>query len=80
MGWGAEGAGHGGDVMNEHSKTLFENSITEDRLYRVMTSLLHVLGGTGVIRDTNRAGFVWEVYPDFNASPPRVRKHGRPHD
>ena len=25
---------------------------------------------TGVIRNTNRAGFVWEVYPDL--TPPRV--------
>ena len=25
--------------------------------------------GTGVIRDTNRAGFVWEVYPDLTPHP-----------
>ena len=25
--------------------------------------------GTGVSRDTNRAGFIWEVYPDLTPPP-----------
>ena len=28
--------------------------------------------GTGAFRDTNRAGFIWEVYPDL--TPPRVHR------
>ena len=30
--------------------------------------------GTGVSRDTGRADFVWEVYPDL--TPPRVQQYG----
>ena len=39
-----------------------------------ITDYTHTLcrySGTGVIRDTNRASFVWEVYPDL--TPPRAQ-------
>ena len=32
--------------------------------------MMDLYSGTGVIRDTNRNGFVWEVYPDL--TPPRL--------
>ena len=37
---------------------------------------LEMYSGTGVIRDTNRAGFVWEVYPGLTSHPSTLRAKG----
>ena len=43
------------------------------RFYQAYINLLALYLGTGAIRDTNRAGFVREVYPDLTS--PRAQYH-----
>ena len=58
---------HVGALCIQH---LQQTKLTSFVHQRWLSNLARMYSGTGLSRVTNRAGFVWEVYPDL--TPPRV--------